>query len=157
MYFAVVAGHVIWICRHVALLVAAPMHRDPLTVIQDFNNLPRQLHLHPAANILIGNAVEATFNLDMIVNVNLGSFVDGQLKLLSRQRFERWLVHFEKGLPTIALELLERTFVEFGQESVDCFIEVVQAIEGYVSQFGQNPSLSDQHRILHLRFVLWLP
>jgi hypothetical protein len=62
-----------------ALLVTAQMRRDALVLGEHLDDAAGEAHLHDLPGQLVGNGVVVTFNLNVIVNVDLGEAPGGEL------------------------------------------------------------------------------
>jgi hypothetical protein len=102
-----VLGH-----RGVPMVAAGPqMSSDPLTLQKDLNSARRQPHLDFAAGTVVRNAVEMTFELDMVVDADPAEAPLGKAIGLSRQRVEVGPIELLEQRPAGDTEPPDRAFV----------------------------------------------
>ena len=69
---------------------------DPLPLVEDFNRRWRSAHFYRPPHQLIGHAVEAPLEQNVIVDVQRGLRPHGEIKALGGQRPQHRLIHFEE-------------------------------------------------------------
>ncbi len=93
------------------------------------------------------------FELDVVVDVDLGLLPTPDRIARGRQGRECRGVEQQEGVAAAARQLLERAQVQIGHERSDRRVELDQAEEAAVAQPRQNPPLDQEHRALDLGFV----
>ena len=98
------------------LLWDAQVRGDPAVLVEDLDGVGRDPNVDLTAAQRVGNAVHRVLDLDVIVDVDPRLAPLGVLVALGRERLERRPVQVLEPAAAAALELLERPFVQRGQE-----------------------------------------
>ena len=87
------------------------MHGDPLALDEDLHGAAGEPHLDLAAREAVGNAVEVTLDLDVVVDPDPAHAPFGEDVGLDRQGLERWPVEFFQQLPAGDPEPADRSLL----------------------------------------------
>ena len=101
----------------------------------------------------IRHAVEATFELDVIVDVDGGFLPRFDGEAFGGQGSQRGPVQFLEPASARALELAERLLIEPFEQVRDRFVERADGMETMMAQRRHDPTLRDLHADFDLGFV----
>src|SRR5437867_4596862 len=100
----------------------------------------RKANLDLLVDVEIGNAVVVAFDLNMVVNVDLGLLPLGKDEGFGGQWFQPRLVEFLKQAGPSGVQLAEATLVELDQQVPNGQVQLGQAVKGLLADSGQDPA-----------------
>src|SRR5512144_301539 len=130
------------------------MRGDPLALQKELDGARRQPHLDLAAGEAIGNAVEMTLDLDMVIDTHPAQAPFGKAIGLGGQALEVRPIEFLEQGAAGDPEAADRSLlIELPQQLADRRIEFGQTVKAAMPQSAEQPALDDQHRRLTLGLV----
>lgn len=130
-------------------LVRAHVQSDALALVEDLDGRGRGVNFHDPSRQLIGHAIEAVVELDVIVEVNGGLRPLREIEPLHRQRVQRWPVQLQEQALPCAFALLDGPLIEPVQQLADGAVQFGQREELAMTQSGQYLPLGDLHADLY--------
>ena len=95
------------------------MAGDALAGVQDLDRIVGDARLNALADQAVRHAVVMAVDVDVVIDMHLGTLERGRLKDARRQRLQRRLIDGLEPAAPRPVELLERPLVEIGQSRAD--------------------------------------
>jgi hypothetical protein len=130
--------------------VAAMMACDANPAVPALDGAGRGTHVDELLAEPVGDAVVASVELDVVVDVGARGLALSHLESQRWQRLHRRQVQCFEGLTAIARELLKVSLIQLLDELRDSAIERGQAVESAIAKPCKDPALGDQHTGLDL-------
>ena len=102
---------------------------------------------------LIGNAVIVALDLDVVVDVHAHRFPLRQDIALGRERLQRRSVEGSIERGTSTFPLAERTLIQAFEKLGQGLVEIGEAEELFVAQYGDQPAFGQEHGGFHFSFI----
>ena len=134
------------------ITAGAQMRGDPLAFQKDLDGARRQPDLDLATGEAVGNAVEVSLDLDVVIDADpppLGKRIG-----LVWQALEVWPIEFLEQRAAGDAQTTDRPLlVELPQQLADRRVEIGQRKEAAIAQPAEQPAFDDQNRRLDLRLT----
>ncbi len=138
--------------RH-ALGVTAFVTGHASVLREDLHHVRASAHVEDTTHQVVGDAVEITINLQVVVETHLGLGPGGEVVTRGGQRAKRRLVDLGKQQSARALHLLEGSLVDHLHQLTNAFVERPERREALLAQAHDDPALCNLHRDFDLGLV----
>jgi hypothetical protein len=129
------------------IAAGAQMRGDPLALQENLDGARRQPHLDLAAGEAVGDAVEMSFDLDVIIEADPAQPPFGEGIGIAGQQFEVRPIEFLEQRAAGDPKPADRPFlIELPQQLADRRIQFGQAVKPAMAQPPEQPAFDDQHR-----------
>ena len=108
-----------------AIAVTSYMAGNPPVLEEQLNGVSTGMEFQLLSDKLMGNRVEVTVKLDMIINIDLHRFDVGIVVSMLWQWFQSGFINIFKPLLPVALKLFKGLIVNFFQQCLNALIEFV--------------------------------
>lgn len=118
------------------------MAGDALVIMEELDHPVGEPHIHSPPDQRVRHRIEGPVNLDMVVGMHLRRF---PLRIFERRRWQ-----WRQGRSFDLLEQLPAAFADMAHGAIVQILQQHHETEEGRLQPGQDPTLHDQRRALHL-------